>query len=111
LTEKLVPLALFSSSVDMGTKKLIAERMLLLDRKTCSKRYGEGYGKPSFPKMPERSPVMLDTFIGEDSWSFFSLLKLEDSFLSLPVGEWEMDKGYQKGKEIVCNLAVVNDAA
>ena len=101
LTEELVPIALFSNAVDMGTKQIIAEKMLLLDRKTCSKRYGEGYGKPSFPKMPAASPVMLESFIGEDSWSFFHLLKLKDSFLSLPeLQNGKRTKATRKGRRL-----------
>ena len=68
----------------------------------CSKRYGSGYGKPLFPAMPQEAVKELDltVFISEDSWSFFIILKLDHSFLYVPVDEWECEPSYINIKEI-----------
>lgn len=111
LTEELVPLALFSSNVEHGTKQQIAQKMLQLDRRSCSKRFGCGFGKPNFPDISKAETMDLSVFVGEDSWSFFELMKVEAEFLSKSVCEWETDDQYLTAKEIVDNICVVNDAA
>ena len=51
LSEELVPLALFSGSVDSHTKLKMVEKLKTLPKKVCSKRFGHGYGKPPFLKL------------------------------------------------------------
>ena len=65
-----------------------------MEKKVCSKRHGTGFGKPSFPNMPDNPNLDLSTFVGEDSWSFFSLTNIDESFLGKPAEEWASDVCY-----------------
>ena len=88
-------------------------KLLSLDHKVWTKRKGSGFGKPILPKIPEKSVDSLDLslFVGEDSWSIFSIMKLNYGFLSKPVEYWPKDAGYLEAKLIINNLSVVNDGA
>ena len=113
LTEELVVLGLFSSCVSDLMKARMAEKMISNEKKICSKRMGPSkYGKPCFPKLPApEADFDLSDFMGEDSWSFFHILKLKSSFISLPVKEWPANCDFQEGKRVVDSLSVVNDGA
>ena len=113
LTEELVVLCLFDTNVKDETKGKIAMKLLSLDHKVCTKRKGSGFGKPILPKIPKKSVDSLDLslFVGEDSWSIFSVMKLNYGFLSKPVEYWPKDAGYLEAKLIINNLSVVNDGA
>ena len=50
-------------------------------------------------------------FAGKDSINFFKLLKINVSFIRLPVDEWKYNDDFLAGKNIVHSLSVVNDAA
>ena len=69
--------------------------------------------KPILPKIPEKSLDSLDLslFVGEDSWSIFSVMKLNYGFLSKPVEYWPKVAGYLEAKLVINKLSVVNDAA
>ena len=112
LTEELVPLALYSSAVDPAIKAKMADGLLQLDKKlTPSKRFGAGYGKPRFPKFPQTASSSLESFIGEDSWSFFGIMRLDPAFLQKPVADWLSDISYLDGQKTIDSLSVVNDGA
>ena len=112
ITEELAPLALYSNEVDNNTKQKMADKILKASRdRLCSKRHGSGFGKPSFCKMPTIVSNDISAFIGDDSWSFFHITGLDDSFLNTPVAQWEANNAYQQGKLIVNNIRVVNDSA
>lgn len=51
LTEELVPLALFSNTIDVDMKKKMVTKMLELEKEDglCTKRYGYGVWKAYFP--------------------------------------------------------------
>ena len=85
LTEELVMLGLFSSRVPLPTKIKMVEKLKSVDHHICSKRYGPStYSKPPFPRIPVNADADLSEFVGEDSWSFFHLLKINTRFLDLP---------------------------
>ena len=44
-------------------------------------------------------------------WTAFQLLRLDSSFVSLPVAAWKTNIGYEQAKLVVLKLPVVNDAA
>lgn len=111
LTEELVPLSLFSKMKD-EVKEKIRIKLLTYEKLTAAmKRKGTEYGKPQFPPIPTSPDQDLTNFIGQDSWMFFHILKLDTSFLELPAKDWANDPAYNSCKEIVSNLCVVNDAA
>ena len=78
---------------------------------TCTKGEGNGYKKTVNPTLPSDIKQDISEFVGQDSWMFFHILKLETSFLTVPVKDWEMNPAYKDAKEVVSNLCVVNDAA
>ena len=108
LTEELVCLALFSSSVDNSIKQKMVAKLLSFPFTTlCKSREGNGFGKPRFPALPdEPEHVDLSDFIGEDSWSFFKILCIREGFLQLPVSQWSSNSDWLRGKSIVDALHV-----
>ena len=113
LTEELVPLSLFSSSVTNESKKKMVDKLQLVSFEDVesSTRHGTDFGKPVFPEVPIEHATELSTFIGRNSWIFFRILRLDHSFLNLPVEEWNSSSSYLAAKEVVNNICVVNDAA
>ena len=57
------------------------------------------------------SNIHLYDLVGKDSWKMFSLLGIDSEFLNIAVNKWTETSSYLKGKEILSNLPVVNDAA
>ena len=53
----------------------------------------------------------MPSFAGKDSWGFFRILRLDTAFLDKSVESWKDDDTYVRAKEVVDNLAVVNDSA
>ena len=112
LTEEFVMLGLFSSRVPLPTKVKMVEKLKSVDKRICSKRYGPlTYGKPPFPRIPVNADVNLSEFVGEDSWSFFHLLKINTGFLYLPAKDWSSNPQFQAAKEVVASYSVANDGA
>ena len=87
LTEELVPLGLFCGNVSVEVKEKMVKRLRSLDQMVCSKRFGSGFGKPVFSKIPEDTvgDSDLSLFIGEDSWSFFKVMRMDYGFLDKTV--------------------------
>jgi hypothetical protein len=108
LTEELVPLALFSNTINVDIK----EKMVTLgEGGLYTKRHSTGFGKPTFPMMPTKVTEDLSRYVGIDSWSFFKIMKIKSDFLCKSLTDWESDDGYKKAKLIVNSISVVNDAA
>ena len=113
LCEELVPLALFSNHMENSEKSLLQKKLLQIELvvpERSQKRHGTGFGKPTFPPIPNL-PFDLSHFVGPESWRFFKILQLDCSFVRLPVSEWAANDAFLQGKEIVENLRVVNDTA
>merc|ERR1712002_786088 len=84
----------------------------MISRQVCSKRFGSGYGKPKCPKVPRTGPIDLTMFVGDDSWSFFEIMKIKaEGFIKKPVEEWLLHEDYERAKCIINNLSVVNESA
>ena len=113
LTEDLVSLSFFSDSVDNKVKENMVSRLLTFPVSSeCVSRNGTDFGKPNLPRVSS-DPIFLElsAFVGQDTWTFFNLLKLDTSFLSHPVTDWIGLDSYKEAKIIIDNLSVVNDAA
>ena len=52
----------------------------------------------------------LKDFVGKDCWTAFQLLRLDSSFVSLPVAARKTNEEYEQAKLVVSKLPVVNDA-
>ena len=55
--------------------------------------------------------MSLVDFVGEDSWGFFRISKIDTAFLDSPVSELPLSNNYLSAKDIVSKLCVVNDSA
>ena len=76
-------------------------------------REGRYFGMAVMPatKSLSSTTTTIDSFIGEDSWFFFNVLKLDTTFLTKPAPFWKSMDSYSKSKTIVGNVKVVNDTA
>ena len=78
LTEELVPLAFFSSTVEASVKAKMARKLMEMNFDGLfQSRIGldSGFGKPRFPSLPADSSNDLSVYVGKDSWSFFKILR------------------------------------
>jgi len=108
LTEDLVPLALFDEEVPPADRQKLAHNITAFEKMELpQKRIGTGFGKPVFPGIH----TVLDDLAGPDSWLFFSLLRIDPSFLYRPVESWAELSAYQNGLRAAKYLKVVNDVA
>ena len=90
LTEELVPLCFFSNNVKDSTKLAMAKKLLNFEKSECFyNRFGSGFGKLKFPKLNDNFPRELDFYVGNDSWMFFKIMKLDSSFLQQPIDTWK----------------------
>lgn len=108
LSERLVPMALFSSNADVGELSSMRRSMLKFESTANNEMDKSMQQMPASFNMKNKQ---LKDFVGNDSWRIFSLLEIDPSFLKLPVSNWPTTETYLKAKEIVRNLPVVNDAA
>ena len=65
--------------------------------------------QPSFPSAIDSSHS-LSKLVGPDSWGFFEVLRIDTSFLKMPVEQWKNEQSYQAAKMTVKNLRIVNDS-
>ena len=79
LSEELVPLILFSKTVPNSIKQETVSKMLKCKRpeQLPTNRHGSGFGKPTFKELPKNTTTSLASFVGPDSWMFFSDRKNE----------------------------------
>ena len=104
LSERLVPFSLFSDNVPLAVKRKLRAAML--------KNKSDGGNEPQkMPLSKNFSNIHLYDLVGKDSWKMFSLLGIDSEFLNIAVNKWTETSSYLKGKEILSNLPVVNDAA
>ena len=66
--------------------------------------------KKKMPVSANLGRKSLKDFLGKDSWTAFQLLRLDSSFVSLPVVAWKTNEGYEPAKLVVSKLPLVNDA-
>ena len=50
-------------------------------------------------------------FVKPHSWDFFTILKVSADWLTWPLDKWEESEDYQKARQFVTTVKVVNDAA
>ena len=104
LSERLVPLAFFSSQVPGKVKQDMAKRL-------------KKYSQPQtmlHQEMPETCSFTSKTlvnFIGCDSWTFFKLYEIEPTFLTKPEKYWHLDDTFLSLQRLTAGLKVVNDNA
>ena len=104
LSERLVPLSLFSYRTPDHTKSSMAKMLI------------KSKGKPSMnvqaiPVCKSYSNTQLKDLVGPDSWAFFNRYGVQPLFLSKPVNLWTTDTSYIKLLSMVCSTKVVNDTA
>ena len=101
LTEELIPLALFSSTLNDFEKRTAEEIKKHLPSHHSQNRFGASSGKPQYPNLsPNIMEASLEHFVGKDSWSFFRIIKLDSSFLDLPVESWDKGDSFKAAKTV-----------
>ena len=114
LTEEMIPLSLFSTKVPQLERQELAQRLLEVKPdeplRTPVNRFGSGWGKPKFPANISLTTRLCD-LVGVDSWFTFHCLQLDDSFLALPVSEWNTNEAYMSSADNIAAINVVNDGA
>ena len=111
MTEKMVSLSLFDYHVEDSEKRKIADTLMKEEESADTfPQNRKGNGKPSFPHCVDENSSLGD-LTGEDSWYFFTLLKIETDFLKKPVEEWSDDPQFIAGKTNAKIITVVNDCS
>ena len=105
LSDLTIPMALFSEKVDPDIKARLAARILAMKN---NKKKAQKLGKPKFPKIG-RTTELYD-LVTEDSWEFFSIIKVDDNWLGQPVDR-EDNKDYTTAKMFVHTVKTTNDLA
>jgi len=104
LSEELVGLALFDDDVMPSMKEEIVHAMLSTEEKdTPAKKATISPGSVSSQS--------LSSLATSNTRLLFKKLKLPNSFLQLPVSQWENNRDYQTAKAFCTSLAVTNDHA
>ena len=67
--------------------------------------------KPDFPKIGNVADLQLEDLVNEDSWFFFTALKINPSFLSYPSFIWSTFPEFEEAKATIQSLPVINDSA
>ena len=81
----------------------MVDKFLQCKKTICEKWYGSSYGKPPFLDVPDTlsDDYNLSAFFGDDSWSFFKLMKLSYEILENPIQDWPTDDNFEKGRYII----------
>ena len=106
LSERLVPIAFFSSRVDNQQKSEMAKELLSYEKVS-----GGTQDMPLPEEGMQFSSMKLKQFVGSDSWTFFTLMGVSPDFLHKPVSEWCNDASYLQMQNFIKTLSVVNDSA
>jgi len=110
LSEEIVPISLFSDQVPDDTKRLMVRRL----HEIC----GHGLdiqGVRSNRCLTQDLATIVDrpleSFIGPGSSLFFSVLRIDSSFMEVDVREWQTLDSFQQARKVARALKVVNDSA
>ena len=88
LSERLVPLALFSDHVSHHDKSMMAKQSLIY-------RDDSRMTRQQHPFADRYSTKKLKDFVGPDSMTFFERYGVNPTFLTAPVSSWADNKDYQ----------------
>jgi len=104
LSEELVALAFFDDKVSVTTKRKMVEAL----------KNEEGSEDP--PKRIQLDTEMIkrkkiENFVTKNTLRFFEIMGFETNFLKKNVIMWDKDESYNKTKQIVNSMKVVNDIA
>lgn len=106
LSEELVALSLFDDNVTENVKEEIVEVI---------KRNDDEDQEPPTKRvtvaLSNLKSKTLSSFASANTKMLFKKLNLPDSFLTLPVSEWEGNSDFQTARELCKSLAVTNDHA
>ena len=104
LTEQLICLAFFDENVSNKIKKLMAKR--ILGKSSLRQKTAEDLVLNS-----SADRLTLASFVTPASLKFFTVMKVDPTFLSKSVGQWPNDHNYNILKQQCENLQIVNDVA
>ena len=98
-----VMFSLFSKKVSDDTKARMAARLLSFEKPEAR------LDLPEYPTVTESSELW--DLVQPHSWDFFTILRVEADWLTWPLDKWEESEDYQKARQFVMTVKVVNDAA
>ena len=118
LSGELIPfIALWDEDVTYEEKNLLADSINASQCSTssanmeCTKRYGNGFGKPELPDVTAGQHLSLSQFATADSTMFFRILSIPTAFLAKPATQCEDNEDFALGSEVISELKVCNDSA
>jgi len=104
LSERLVPLALFSDHVSHHDKSMMAKQSLIY-------RDDPRMTRQQHPLADRYSTKKLKDFVGPDSMTFFERYGVNPTFLTSPVSSWDDNTDYRTLSILVRGTSVINDCA
>ena len=106
LMPEVVPFSLFSSKLSKDEKSLLACKLLTLKPQKPNSYKLE---KPKFPVIDEKTELV--DLLTPESFKFFSILNLDDSWLAMDPDKWEQEESFRLAERFVKTVKVVNDVA
>ena len=107
-TPQLVVLALVDDDLEDSIRKSLASKLIEIPFPDTF-----SVGRPEFPNI--FLDIKLEDMVSQDSWFFFRVTDQEDqdhhSWLKSDVTDWQRNEHYQRFKDFLCKLDVVNDRA
>ena len=104
LSEKLAVLAIVDEDLEDSIRKKMAAKLLV---SSVPEKFSSGY-----PDIPEFSGLSdIADAVGPDSWFLLKVADVGGEFLDKPVPEWIREPSYQKLKDFICKMSVVNDVS
>ena len=104
LSQKLVILAIVDEDLDDSLRQKIATKLQVSG---VPEEFSSGY-----PEIPEFASLQdISDAVGPNSWFLLKVAGVDGEFLDKPVHEWVKEPSYQKLKDFIYNISVVNDVS
>ena len=104
LAPSVVMFSLFSKQVSDDTKARMVAKLL-----TFEKPEKKRVGLPAFPTLTGESQLW--DLVTEESWDFFTILKVPVDWLTWPPMKWEESEHFRRIEKFVTTAKVINDTA
>ena len=105
LSEEMVGLAFFDSSVTEEQKKLMVHNIMEKEGSEVPPKRCDALNQADYEEK------QISDFVTTSTMRFFEALDLPKTFLTIPPSDWADDADFQKAAKIVHSRKVVNDVA
>ena len=106
LMPEVVKFSLFSTKLSNDEKSMLACKLLTLEPRKPNSYKLE---KPKFPIIDEKTELV--DLITPESFKFFSILKLDHSWLAMNPDKWVQEESFRLAESFVKTVKVTNDVA